>query len=248
MSESELTYQTAYWSVVAQVIPVIALALVLEARHVARRWRRKKNFRQQRQRRGWAITALVLTSALSLFEYWALIKLAEPERLNAFHVLMSSLANLTIALGVILVVSMPLSAVAGLGAIDTSPRMAARNQRRAQKVATPLRRDMLVLRSRIQGTRLRALGNRLRVITAIVQFDDVRGDLAKTAALVERFEGTRDDFIAVGAEIDQMLAEIDEQLLQLDENSTRLDKVVADRGDLRALEKFIRNQLADHVN
>lgn len=70
-----------YWAVIAQIIPVLALALVLEARLLARRLSKKKAFAQRRSRTAWGVTFLILAVLLWNGENYAIQALLDdPER------------------------------------------------------------------------------------------------------------------------------------------------------------------------
>ncbi|MDR5699953.1 hypothetical protein [Agromyces aerolatus] len=67
----------AYWSAMAQVVPVLALALVLETRALARRWSQKKLKATRRARRRWVGVLLVFCFLLPWLITTALGNLAE---------------------------------------------------------------------------------------------------------------------------------------------------------------------------
>jgi uncharacterized membrane protein YoaK (UPF0700 family) len=58
-----------YWKAVARVVPVLALALVLAARTIARRHSKEQQLRAARRRRiAWALTYFVLAVLLATTE------------------------------------------------------------------------------------------------------------------------------------------------------------------------------------
>jgi hypothetical protein len=108
--DASLMDQGTYWSAVAQVIPVLALAVVLETRVLARQWAQPKS--------GFSTsTRLVWSSILSIL--WLLLLLSEGAALFAlaFDVDSSLLVGLSLGatlLGLALVVGMPITSVIAL--------------------------------------------------------------------------------------------------------------------------------------
>ena len=69
----------AYWAAVAQIIPVLALAMAIETRLLARRWRKKKNARLRGRRWLAASAYLLLVGTLPYVMYMALQNVASNE-------------------------------------------------------------------------------------------------------------------------------------------------------------------------
>lgn len=104
----------AYWTVVAQIIPVFALALVLESRVLAKRWSKKKAFAAKSSRAAWAwamIFASVLMTAVMGLALRSLVE-GESQRWE------SSLASAFITILLLMVVSIPISSITGLALVD----------------------------------------------------------------------------------------------------------------------------------
>lgn len=104
----------AYWSVIAQVVPVFALALVLESRVLAKRWSRKKAFAAKTSRAAWAwamvFASVLMTAVMGL----ALRSLAAGES-QSWE---SDLATAFVTILLLMVVSLPISSITGLALVD----------------------------------------------------------------------------------------------------------------------------------
>jgi hypothetical protein len=69
-----------YWSAVSQIVPVLALALVLEARVLSRRWARRKALPSRVERRIVGIAYVVTVSFMVWVELTAIYELAFPAK------------------------------------------------------------------------------------------------------------------------------------------------------------------------
>ena len=104
----------AYWSAVAQIVPVLALAVAIEARVLAGRWRKKKNMKRRARR--WIVASVyaVLVATLPAVLYSALRNVAEKES-NAFDYWF---ALIWITACTIMVAYIPAATIANAALID----------------------------------------------------------------------------------------------------------------------------------
>lgn len=140
---------TAYWVTIAQIIPVLALALVLETRALARRWKRKKNYDGSRRTRAvWALALLIAVTAMGWQLPTALFNIAEGES-TILQVLVSSVI---MSLLLLIVVTIPISGIISIAVMDTigpwvtglpwsrESRLVRRVGRESERVETLIRR------------------------------------------------------------------------------------------------------------
>lgn len=118
MDPASLAAPSEFWATVAQVIPVLALALVLESRVLARRWGKKRAFEQRKERRMWAVAAIIVTILMVMVEANALGQLWKPTSTPFLDVFGILTAQLVIAATLLLVVSIPIMSIAVPAVLD----------------------------------------------------------------------------------------------------------------------------------
>lgn len=111
-----------YWGAVAQVIPVLALAFVIEARMIVLRLSKKKAFKYRGMRVRWAITFVVVASLLTMSEYAALQALAAGPTVTISPLGMFYFGSsfVGVAASLAIVVSLPIASVVAASTIDAA--------------------------------------------------------------------------------------------------------------------------------
>ena len=110
----------AYWGAVAQIVPVLALTFVIEARLLVRRFSKKDQVRRRKARWAWAVAFLVLSVALAYTQLAALRALSQDtdSLLTKENYLDRSIANLTITVMLVVLVSVPVGQLTGASLVD----------------------------------------------------------------------------------------------------------------------------------
>lgn len=134
----------AYWSAISQVVPVLALALVLEARALARRWSRPKALPRRRSRVLVAATFFVLSVGLTFAELSALGEIANPSKSPTFAAFNFYTSLLAVGLGVLIVISVPVSSIISILGKNEAPSV--RSWTRLALKVDASRREWLELR------------------------------------------------------------------------------------------------------
>lgn len=111
-----------FWSAISQLVPVLALAFVLEARMIVRRLSRKSEFQRRKTRVAWAFTFLALSVLLVMAELAALQSLASdaaaPVSPAGMFYLYATLVAITVALFIVLTV--PVSSLVVASTVDAN--------------------------------------------------------------------------------------------------------------------------------
>jgi len=100
-----------FWATVAQVIPVLALALVFESRVLAKRWSKKRAYRDHLARRAWAITAAFVTIGMVSVEAGAIVELYFPTPDGTVGTIRFVFAVVLITVALFLVISIPITSI-----------------------------------------------------------------------------------------------------------------------------------------
>lgn len=113
---------TAYWGAVAQIIPVLALAFVIEARLVVRRLSRKSEYARRGLRLRWGITFFVVGVLLTSSEFVALQSLASRSSrvLDASDYVVFWLSLVAVGTSLAIVITMPVSKLIVASTLDVS--------------------------------------------------------------------------------------------------------------------------------
>lgn len=105
---------TTLWSAMAQVIPVLALAFVLEARQITRRYSKKRFFRNRKTRIAWSLTFAVLVFLLPQGLIGSILALTfdSEQLMTPFYWYVMVSAILGIYLTIIILILIPVSSLA----------------------------------------------------------------------------------------------------------------------------------------
>lgn len=108
MTQGDLTL---YWGAIAQIVPVVALAFVIEARVIVRRLSRKSTYQFRGRRIRWSIVFFLLALLLTLSEYTALQSLSlDPDRpVLLIDNIYYWLSLLSVAASLLIVITLPVS-------------------------------------------------------------------------------------------------------------------------------------------
>lgn len=148
-----------FWSSISQIVPVLALAFLLESRQLIRRWAKKRNTPTMRVR-GYGSTFLVVISvALTFVEMIALGDLA----VGQFYLWETSVAISVIAITLFVVISMPVSQIANAMVLDSAPTK--RSERKYRKKVHRIGIENRVKGAKITGSILDNSLDRSRVLS-----------------------------------------------------------------------------------
>ncbi|WP_144083369.1 hypothetical protein [Microbacterium sp. TS-1] len=263
-----MTYQdmSGYWGAIAQIVPVLALALVIEARSFARRFSRKRNKAKPwvRTLMGWwlGLTWVLLATAV-LLALRSLMKEPSSE-IGLSGETDAWIAFAALVNGLLLVVFTPVGPIASFLILwGRGPRVrpwsrAYADQRRARREVDAI--DDVLRRLRAQT--LVAATNRLRSAILASQFDR---QVAQVSTILERRDlswETRAEYQALRRKIREQVREADElaakeaiigEVEALAQEGERIRSVIIDRAlsperteeDKQARAKLVRRFLAD---
>ena len=101
---------SGYWAAIAQIVPVLALAFVVEARFTVARLSKKSNISQRKTRVAWASLFLLLAVGLAISEFAAIQSLASPPEkpLSEVDTWYFRLSGLVIYVALLVVVTIPI--------------------------------------------------------------------------------------------------------------------------------------------
>lgn len=116
---------TDYWSATAQVVPVLALAFVIEARLITRRLSKKNAFKDRGKRARWAGAFVLVAFGLTSAETNALVGIAvmQGEPVDSYDTIAYYTSLWSIVVSLLLVVSLPLMDIAVRTTVDLIQRL-----------------------------------------------------------------------------------------------------------------------------
>lgn len=156
---------TAYWSAIAQIVPVIAVAFVLESRISARRRATASDGFKLRKRLAWAIASMLLWVSLVAAECVALAGLA----FGMEQSWLVWLAGVPVVLGTVIVVGAPVTAIVRTTLSDwffsTGGRLPWSPRRRLTRAINSFRSDMTIRRLSYRSEKIDLLRLRLESVS-----------------------------------------------------------------------------------
>lgn len=198
---------TAYWSAISQVIPVLALAIVLEARALARRWTNKRRT-PSRRFRSWSVLGLfVLGVGLINVELTALGNLAT----GSYRFYEVVLSQVVVLCALFLVVSQPVALITGAALSDSGlPKW---RVRRLRKEMSQLGRENLVSACILASNQLEVARLRYQLAVAVEKHfaeDPHNGIPAHLQREIDRVESAEFDksFRSLRGRIDRVWANL----------------------------------------
>lgn len=236
----------AYWGAIAQVIPVVALAFVIEARVIVRRMSKKTAYRYRGLRIRWSITFFVLALLLTLSEYAALQSLAlDPDRpLVPMDAVYYWLSLLSVAASLLIVITLPVSSLisASLGDVIRWVELHV-PWGRAQR----LRRDIIRQLESLDALVRRGRDNRLDALLmcAAVLLDETLDVEAMQRIFVSAMKAEPySHLLDPTGELQELLKSDPHQELWAYKVTRRFyDDLARDGRDIRKLRKQVRGQL-----
>lgn len=166
----------AYWGAIAQIVPVLALALVLEVRVIGRRMARKAAYKYNRGLRvTYAVTYLVVAGGLALIQGVALRYLFSEksgEHLEPYVTFFVSLAFSYVVIG-------PIGLIGAALMGDTLELLPWSRESRARRAANAIAIDVIDAERDARNVRLEAWG----------ELADLQVQLARLTAAADRATG-----------------------------------------------------------
>lgn len=207
----------AYWAVIAQILPVFALALVLESRVLAKRWSKRKAFAAKRSRAIWSWAMIIASAMMTLVMSLALGALTSGKSEHWEQLL----ASTVVALLLLMVVSLPIASITGVALVDVTAR-AFLNSRfskhgRMKRTIPGLRDDLDALQRSVLIHRVEALAYKaflmvrhsqrfVRRVVPPLDGPDEEGELElainKLSEVVANYDVIREDLIERHAVLD----------------------------------------------
>jgi len=198
---AEVARTQAYWGMVAQIVPVLALALVLEARGMARRYARKTWFPHSR---GSRTTFAVLYGAVALGLVGVeLVALSFVQRARS-NAVAEEIASYVLAIALAYVVLSPVLLISSALMSDTFARLPWSAQARSLRATADVQRDVVAAQRRERSARLdlwiKLTAVQVECMQAAGNADRMTGRdgvqaRAVVDGLLERIEETRQEII-----------------------------------------------------
>ncbi len=237
---------TAYWGAVAQIIPVLALAFVIEARLVVRRLSRKDEYTRRGLRLRWGITFFVVGILLTSSEFVALQSLASRSTrvLDGSDYFVFWVSLIAVGMSLAIVITMPVTKLIVASTFDVSQWI----EMRVPWGKVPrLRRDIVRQLEKIEIVLRRLQHGRLDALMGCAFALRPMGDEARAHLLAEVETIISDPLLAVIDPNSELVA-----LMRADSHDpmwgyriTRwlYEDLVAQTKDARSLRKSTRKQL-----
>lgn len=230
-----------FWTVSAQVIPVLALALVLEARVIGRQLSKKKRFADKRLRRFWGHALKALSYMLSTSMLLALWNLAFPsgagEEVSVLTNIVLWFISISIWLGVTFTFSYPLTMIHS-PLLQDEPSLTARwnplsrlnrLRRRARKLRFDIENAIRETRDRRHGSLLLTADAAIHIARSQSHIEaarsflhdpaltptkriEVRGWIAEMEEVAEQADSTYAECLEYTRELNDILTERAENL------------------------------------
>ncbi|MEV7801113.1 hypothetical protein AB0O14_18680 [Microbacterium foliorum] len=239
---------SAYWAAISQVIPVVALAFVIEARMIVRRLSKKTAFKKRGARIRWSVVFFLLATLLAVSEYVALRSLSSSGRsdftwIDAVYYWLSLVAVIA---SLLIVVSLPVASMVSASTGDVFrwievhiPWSSAQKLRRL--ILRQLEDVERVIRNS-QGARLDAL---MMCATVLLDRDVDLGSIQK--ALNRALTGQEPRYVEfldpTGALRRHVHSNPSEELWGYRVGRLLYDNLVLRQRDMRRLRKQLRRQL-----